>query len=86
MQALVESDPASLMRNMVLKNQLLLGTVNAGPEDFAAAVRDLELFKQRWPHATEQLIAGRYPPEQTPELVFARTAGIKTVISFRDAV
>ena len=85
-QALVESDPASLMRNMVLKNQLLLGTVNAGPEDFAAAVRDLELFKQRWPHATEQLIAGRYPPEQTPELVFARTAGIKTVISFRDAV
>jgi threonine dehydrogenase-like Zn-dependent dehydrogenase len=83
-QALVESDPASLMRNMVLKNQLLLGTVNAGPEDFAAAVRDLELFKQRWPHVTEQLIAGRYPPEQTPELVFARPAGIKTVISFRD--
>ena len=31
LQAFVEADPARLMRDMVLKNQVLLGTVNAGP-------------------------------------------------------
>jgi threonine dehydrogenase-like Zn-dependent dehydrogenase len=30
-QAFVETDPARLMRDIVLKNQVLLGTVNAGP-------------------------------------------------------
>ena len=35
LQAFVEADPARLMRDMVLKNQVLLGTVNAGPEAFA---------------------------------------------------
>ena len=35
LQALTEADPARLMRNLVLKNQVLLGTVNAGPEAFA---------------------------------------------------
>jgi hypothetical protein len=28
------------------------------------------------------LIAGRYPPEQAPELIMARPAGIKSVITF----
>ena len=32
------------MREMVLKNQVLLGTVNAGPEAFASALRDLGRF------------------------------------------
>src|SRR5262249_41300800 len=39
LQAFVEADPARLMREMVLKNQVLLGTVNAGPGAFAAALR-----------------------------------------------
>ena len=30
LQAFIEADPARLMRNMVLQNQVLLGTVNAG--------------------------------------------------------
>ena len=48
-QAFTEADPANLMREMVLKNQVLLGTVNAGPDAFASALRDLELFRRRWP-------------------------------------
>ena len=60
----------------------LLGTVNAGPEAFAAALADLESFDTRRPDATRSLIAGRYPPEQAMELIFARAPGIKTVISF----
>lgn len=81
-QAFTESDTARRMRDMVLKNQILLGTVNAGPDDFASALRDLELFRQRWPEAVQTLIAGRHPPEQAPELILGRQKGIKTVIAF----
>jgi threonine dehydrogenase-like Zn-dependent dehydrogenase len=82
MQALVESDPARLMRDMVLKNQMLLGTVNAGADAFAAALRNLAEFRRRWPAVVATLIAGRYPPEQAPELILGRPTGIKTVIAF----
>jgi len=82
LQAFIQSDPARLMRDMVLKNQVLLGTVNAGPEAFAAALRDLDAFRRRWPAVVRTLIAGRYPPEQAPDLILGRPAGIKSVIAF----
>ncbi len=82
LQAFIEADPARLMRNMVLKNQVLLGTVNAGPEAFPAALRDLDAFRRRWPAVVSTLIAGRYPPEQAPDLILGRPTGIKTVIAF----
>ena len=82
LQAFVEADPARLMREMVLKNQVLLGTVNAGPDAFAAALRDLGLFRRRWPAVVPALIAGRYPPEQAADLILGRPAGIKSVIAF----
>jgi glucose 1-dehydrogenase len=82
-EAFTQSDPASLMRNMVLKNQVLLGTVNAGPEAFAAALADLERFANRWPQITGTLIGGHFPPERSAELIFERTTGIKSVISFQ---
>ncbi len=82
LQAFIEADPARLMREMVLKNQVLLGTVNAGADAFAAALRDLEIFRQRWPAVVSTLIAGRYQPEQAPELILGRPVGIKSVITF----
>jgi threonine dehydrogenase-like Zn-dependent dehydrogenase len=84
LQAFIQTDPAGLMRQMVLRNQVLLGTVNAGPEAFAAGIHDLQEFKRRWPRPTQALIGGRYPVERASELIFDRPAGIKTVISFRD--
>src|SRR5947209_4471621 len=85
LQAFIEADPARLMRDMVLKNQVLLGTVNAGPEAFASALRDLDVFSRRWPAAVRTLIAGRYPPEQAFELILGRPTGIKSVIAFDGA-
>ena len=82
LQAFVEADPARTMRNMVLKNQVLMGTVNAGPDAFAAALRDLDAFRRRWPAVVRTLIAGRYPAEQAPELILGRPTGIKSVITF----
>jgi glucose 1-dehydrogenase len=70
------------MREMVLQNQLLLGTVNAGPEAFASALLSLDEFRGRWPQVVSQLIAGRSPLEEAIDLVFGRPAGVKTVISF----
>jgi glucose 1-dehydrogenase len=66
----------------VLKNQVLLGTVNAGPDAFASALRDLDAFRRRWPEVVRTLIAGRYPPEQAPDLILGRPTGIKSVIAF----
>ncbi len=82
LQAFIEANPAHLMRQMVLKNQVLLGTVNAGPEAFAAALRDLAAFRRLWPAVVRTLIAGRYPPEQAPDLILGRPTGIKSVIAF----
>jgi threonine dehydrogenase-like Zn-dependent dehydrogenase len=81
-QAFIEADPARLMRDMVLKNQVLLGTVNAGTDAFASALGNLGRFRQRWPEAVQTLIAGSYPPEQAAELILGRPSGIKTVIAF----
>ncbi len=81
-QSFIQTDPAGLMRQMVLRNQILLGTVNAGADAFAAAIQDLQEFKRRWPQPAQALIGGRYPAEQATELTFGRPAGIKTVISF----
>jgi glucose 1-dehydrogenase len=66
LQAFIEADPASLMRDMVLKNQVLLGTVNAGTDAFASALRNLDLFRRRWPEAVQTLIARRHPPSGRP--------------------
>jgi threonine dehydrogenase-like Zn-dependent dehydrogenase len=81
LEALTESDPAGLMRSMVLKNQVLLGTVNAGRTDFAAAIDHLGQFVERWPEATRTLIAGRFPLEESGELLFGRPVGVKSVVA-----
>lgn len=54
-------DTDALMRGMVLRNQVLLGSVNASRDDFAAAVRDLGVFRDRWPGVLRALVTGRFP-------------------------
>ena len=82
-QDLIEADPAALFREMVLKNQVVLGTVNAGAHDFSAAIADLETFHQRWPNAVRTLLAERTPIEQAVERILGRPAGIKSVIALQ---
>jgi threonine dehydrogenase-like Zn-dependent dehydrogenase len=77
----VEAD--LLMRNLVLKNQVLLGTVNAGKEAFHAAIEDLGAFTQRWPEPVRSLITCRYPLEAYHEALQGKKAGIKSVIEIR---
>lgn len=82
-KAPVAIDTDALMRNLVLKNQIVLGTVNAGTDAFAAAVEELDGFVKRWPTAVDALITGRFAPEKHAELLLQRGTGIKNVISFR---
>jgi hypothetical protein len=73
--------PAELsrwMRDLVLKNQVLLGTVNASRSAFESAVHRLKQFMVLFPDAVRSLIA-RSPFEQAPD-VLVRGRGIKDVI------
>lgn len=74
-------DADAIMRNMVLKNQVLLGTVNAGRDAFEAAIRDLAEFKTRWPDALRRLITGRYSVAEFKQPLLS-SEGIKNVIRF----
>jgi threonine dehydrogenase-like Zn-dependent dehydrogenase len=79
-KAPVEVDTDLLMRNLVLRNQVAFGTVNAGREAFEAAIRDLEIFHERWPQAVSSLITSRVPIEEHRDLLLGKAGGIKNVI------
>lgn len=85
-KAPIELDAARLMRRLVLHNQLVFGTVNAGPTAFRAAVGDLARFHQRWPRQLAALITGRHDPADHAELLAGKSGGIKEVIRFASAV
>jgi threonine dehydrogenase-like Zn-dependent dehydrogenase len=69
------------MKDLVLKNQLMYGTVNAGPQAFAHAISDLAEFDKRWPKQVRALITGRFPPENIGDVLAGKDA-IKSVIQF----
>jgi len=75
----VEAD--SLMRQVVLMNQAIIGTVNADRPAFINAIKDLGDFKRRWPTALSRVITGRHPLENYRELLLGKATGIKNVIS-----
>ncbi len=75
----IEAD--SLMRQVVLMNQAIIGTVNADRPAFQNAIRDLGLFKQRWPEALRKVITARHPLENYRELLLGKAIGIKNVIT-----
>lgn len=80
----IQIDSDLLMRNIVLKNQVLVGSVNAGREDFESAIRDLGAFRKRWPEAVRGLISGRYPFGEVEALLQGRD-GIKNVLAIAGA-
>jgi glucose 1-dehydrogenase len=80
-KAPIEVDTDLIMRNLVLKNQVVFGTVNANREAFEAAIRDLTGFQQRWPAALRTLISGRFPMAAHRDLLLGRADGIKNVIT-----
>lgn len=76
-----EAIPASaLMRQIVLHNQTLLGTVNASKANVARAVADLERFQELWGDAVARIITLRVPLERFMEAIEPKERGIKAVV------
>jgi threonine dehydrogenase-like Zn-dependent dehydrogenase len=74
-------DTDLIMRDLVLKNQVVFGTVNAGRVSFEDAVNDLTEFVRRWPAAVRQLITGRFPIDQAIQLITGQIDGIKNIVA-----
>jgi glucose 1-dehydrogenase len=75
----VSIDTDKIMRNLVLKNQCVLGTVNAGMDAFHNAVADLTAFNTAWPEAVKNLITGRFPLDRFADPIHDQT-GIKNIV------
>jgi len=80
-KAPVRLDTDRIMRHLVLRNQVLLGSVNAGRGSYENAIKDLATFMQRWPDAVRAMITSRSDLDTAPDLIAHRAAGIKSVVS-----
>jgi threonine dehydrogenase-like Zn-dependent dehydrogenase len=75
-------DTDLLMRNLVLKNQVLFGTVNAGRDAFERAIGDLRVFMNRWPDAVRALFTSRLSIDMAPARLRDGKGSIKDVIAY----
>jgi threonine dehydrogenase-like Zn-dependent dehydrogenase len=76
-------DAGALMRDIVLENQVVLGTVNAPKIAFENGIKDLVEFQKRWPQALRALITDYLPIERFQETVKRTNRNeIKTVLTF----
>jgi threonine dehydrogenase-like Zn-dependent dehydrogenase len=76
----IEINLDAIMRDIVLKNQVIFGTVNASRAAFEASVQKLEQFMTLFPDAVRSLITERVGLEEAPRLL-AKASGIKQVVS-----
>ena len=84
-KAPISVDTDLIMRNLVLKNQVVFGTVNASRESFESAISNLGIFMKRWPAAVRALITGRFPVKSYRDLLLGKPAGIKNLITLGEA-
>lgn len=73
-------DTDRIMREMVLGNRVIVGSVNAPPEAFRAAIEHLGAFVERWPDAIRSVITARFPIERALEPLAGSGGGVKNVI------
>ena len=77
----IEVDADYIMRDVVLNNQVIIGTVNAPPHSFKAAIDHLGIFLKQWPEAIRSLITARFPIDRALEPLSTHAGGIKNVIT-----
>jgi threonine dehydrogenase-like Zn-dependent dehydrogenase len=77
--AKVEVDVGRLLRDLVLKNQVLFGTVNAARKDYVSAIDQLERFMILFPQSVRKLITERVPLTEAAETLRSG-GGIKSVV------
>lgn len=60
----IQISGAALMRRLVLKNQIVLGSVNASRDHYLMAVNDLAIAARQWGNLVQQLITHHFPAEK----------------------
>jgi threonine dehydrogenase-like Zn-dependent dehydrogenase len=76
-------DTGALMRDLVLKNQLVFGTVNAARSAYETALSELEQGMFLFPEGVRSLITQRHELDDAPAAISAR-GGIKQVVHLAD--
>ncbi len=78
-----EVDAGQLNNTLVAGNNVIVGSVNAGLEDFQGSVEHLGTFEKLWPGLLEQMFTERIPFDgDIASIVDKAAAGIKTLIEF----
>ena len=79
----INIEGATLMRQLVRKNQVMVGSVNASRKHFQTAVEDLEKARKTWSNAIDRVITHRFPYTQFEEaLALHSTDEIKTILEW----
>ncbi len=72
------------LRNLVLRNEVVFGTVNAGRSDHLSAIHHLEQFMTLFPGSVRKLITHRAPLSEVPQML-TKKSGIKNVVEMSRA-
>ena len=74
---------AELIRQLVLNNQLMMGSVNASRDHFQVAIDDLSHAEANWPGAVQKLITTRYSRDGYEQAFTAQKSDtIKSIIEW----
>jgi threonine dehydrogenase-like Zn-dependent dehydrogenase len=72
------------IRDLVLRNKVVFGTVNAGRSDHLSAIQHLEQFMVLFPDSVRTLITDRVRLDDVPQIL-AEKRGIKSVVQISRA-
>ncbi|MEO6150310.1 MAG: zinc-binding dehydrogenase, partial [Mucilaginibacter sp.] len=73
------------MAQMVLKNQIILGSVNASTKHFEMGIKDLERAKDKWGELVDELITTSVSFHEFEKAIDFRSADdIKTIITWNN--
>jgi glucose 1-dehydrogenase len=79
----INVEGAAIMRQLVLKNQLMLGSVNASRKHFETAVEDLDKARKTWGDVIDRIITHRFRYARYVEALLLRSPDeIKTVLEW----
>jgi threonine dehydrogenase-like Zn-dependent dehydrogenase len=82
--ATAELNAGRALRNLVLRNEAIFGTVNAGRKDHLSAIQHLEQFMVLFPESVRKLITHRVPLDEVPQML-TQKQGIKNVVEMSRA-
>jgi len=78
----ISFEAGGLFREMVLRNRLVFGSVNANKRYFEMGLKDFQLIRQKFGHVLSKLFTSTLEPEDFKKAFEPGSSDIKTVIDF----